>query len=647
MVKGRSAAAAAVRAINQAPTLLLPSGLCNHGEVLLVAFNCGIGIKASSDPAYQLRQSDMFLTSGKACFRLILYKLENLSWRVNPYEIEAAVALMAWSQRQPLSSLRIIGACVPEDNSFEIPSHHSLQQWECAGTAFHQLVERRLKFSSISTEYATHYNESTDSFRNIIYYPPTTPGMRDSMCGWNAVPWKKLGTPPGFTAYCARVGGFVDLTCAQELYGYFLLKFLRASDNALGETDFVKTDEGHGIRNLKVDKLIDGFIRSGLGTKDDAVRCILPIVAASDCPSPVKDAIDAVLKSVKKAIKSERCGDATSELNWLAKLLVYEADSEHVHQWCLLKTCLYRCDSWEGHAHDGQSFGRSFLKDIELVKHLRLDSETKELARGLFTRLWQMYCFINNINIQWWWDPDLARSPGDLSIARIESEFDCCFQKDDPYGALVCLPSFVRELDGELFKSLLHRKGSLWRLVVRDILSFDPELALSKLERRNTLGIACKLGSVETVRWLLGKFDMRERKRLLTQGDKKGKTPVDYAMQADQKDTIRALGPELLRYWYFDNQSWIRFDPDASRDASRAQHYLNDNFGDLLGLQNAQSETGESEDETGRTNGITVDDQEDKSAEELWQAIKGSLRPDGLPPDTHMTVDKTQLYNLT
>jgi hypothetical protein len=135
------------------------------------------------------------------------------------------------------------------------------------------------------------------------------------------------------------------------------------------------------------DKLIDGFIRSGLGNKDDAVRCILPIVAASDCPSPVKDAIDAVLKSVKKAIKSERYGDATSELNWLAKLLVYEANSEHVHQWCLLKTCLYRCDSWEGHAHDSQSFGRSFLKDIELVKHLRLDSETKELARGLFTRL--------------------------------------------------------------------------------------------------------------------------------------------------------------------------------------------------------------------------------------------------------------------
>jgi hypothetical protein len=99
------------------------------------------------------------------------------------------------------------------------------------------------------------------------------------------------------------------------LYGYFLLQILRASDKALGDSDFVKTEKGYGIRNSKVNELVDGFVGSGLGTKYDAVRCILPIVAASDCPSPVKDAIGAVLKSVKEAIKSERYGDATSELN--------------------------------------------------------------------------------------------------------------------------------------------------------------------------------------------------------------------------------------------------------------------------------------------------------------------------------------------
>jgi hypothetical protein len=167
MVKGRSAAAAAERAINQAmtllpsstlppPTLLTPSGLCNHWGLLLVPFDCGINIKASSDPAYQLRRDNMFLSSGKACFHL---KLDEPSWCVDPYEIEAAVALIAWSQSQPLSPLQIICACVPEDNRSEIPRHYcSFQQWDCAGTAFHQLVERRLDFNSISTEYATHHN---------------------------------------------------------------------------------------------------------------------------------------------------------------------------------------------------------------------------------------------------------------------------------------------------------------------------------------------------------------------------------------------------------------------------------------------------------------------------------------------------------
>lgn len=344
MVKGRSAAAAAVRAINQAIALFLPPppDIFNYGGFLLVPFSCGISIKASSDPAYQLRRSDMFLSSGKACFRLIS---DQVSWRVDLYEIEAAVALMAWSQRQPLSSLQIISACVPEDISSEIPRHYySTQKWECAGTVFHQFVKRRLDFSSMSTEYAAHHNKSADSFRNINCYPQMTPTMRGSMCGWNAVPWKRLGTLSGLTVYCAHVGRSVDLTCAQDLYGYFLLELLGASDNALGKTDFVKTEDGYGIRNSKVDKLIDSFVGSGLGTKFDAVRCILPIVAASDCPSPLKDAIGAVLKSVEEAIKSKRYGDAISELKWLSELLLYEADTEQVRQWCLLKCCLYRCD---------------------------------------------------------------------------------------------------------------------------------------------------------------------------------------------------------------------------------------------------------------------------------------------------------------
>jgi hypothetical protein len=637
MVKGRSAAAAAFSAINQAMTLLPPSTLppstlltpsdqCHHWGLLLVPFDCGINIKASSDPACQLRRDDMFLSSGKACFHL---ELDELSWRVDPYEIEAAVALMAWSQRQPLSPLQIICACVPEDNRSEIPRHYcSFQQWDCAGTAFHQLVEHRLDFKFMSTEYATHHNKSADSFRNS--YPQMTPSMRGSMRGWNAVPWKRLGIPSRLTTYCAHVGGFVDLTCAQDLYGYFLLQILRASDKALGDSDFVKTEKGYGIRNSKVNKLVDGFVESGLGTKYDAVRCILPIVAASDCPSPMKDAIGAVLKSVKEAIKSERYGDATSELNWLADLLVYESDTEHVRQWCVLKSCLYRCDLWEGHAQNGQSFGQSLLHDIVLIDFLRPDSETEKFARDLFLRLWQMFCDDNLIPINWSWALYLQRSPEPIDELYSECDFNSCLDTNDAYGALICLPSLVRELDGERFVMLLEKEESSWRLVIQYFLSFEPELIHFKYEGRDTLSLACEYGSVEIVRWLLERLTTRKLKRLLTQEDEVlCETPVHYAIKYGQKETIRALGPELLRYWY----------SECCRFPGETQRYLDDNFGDLLGSKDAQSGTWDSEDGTGRAKRTAENDPIVASREEMWIALKNSL----VPPDL-LNITTTQTH---
>lgn len=510
---------------------------------------------------------------------------------MDPYEIEAAIALMAWSQRQPLSSLQIIGACVPEDTSSKIPIYYTFRHWECAGTAFRPLVKRRLDFSSISTGYAAHHNESTDSFRKIICYPQMTPGMRGNIRGWNAVPWKRLGTPSGLTAYCAHVGGSVDLTCAQDLYGYLLLELLRASKKALGDSDFVKTEEGYGICNSKVDKLIDGFVGSDLGTKDDAVRCILPIVAAPDCPSPVKNAIGAVLKSFQEAIKSERYGDAISELNWLSELLFYEADTKQVRQWCLLKCCLYRCDSWEGHAHDGQRFEESLLKDILLIEHLRRDSETEEFARKLFLRLWKMFCDDKPkpIPIKWSWEHYLPQRL-DKNDAYFECYFDSCLVANEPYGALICLPSFVREPDGELFKMLLRKEGSPWRLVIHYFLSFEPDLIHFEYEGRVALSLACEYGSVEIVLWLRERLDMRELKRLLTEENERSlcTTSLHYAINYGHKETIRALGPELLRHWY----------SECCQVPGELQRYLNDNFGDLLGLKDAQSGTRDSEDET-------------------------------------------------
>ena len=588
MVKGCSAAAAAVRAINQAMSLLPPSGPCNEGGLLLVPFDCSISIKASSDPAYQLRWSDMFQSSGKACFHLALGDLKHPLWRVDPYEIEAAVALMAWPQRQPFSSLQIIGVCVPEVSSFGIPSHYSLRPWACAGTAFHRLFKSRLNFSSMSSECVAHYSESADSFFNTIWIPRMDPSrMRDILCGWNAVPWKRLGTPSELTAYCAHVGGIDDLTCAQDLYGYLLLQLLQASDKALGDSDFVKTEEGYGIRNSKVDKLIDGFIRSGLGTKDDAVRCILPIVAASDHPSPVKDAIGAVLKSVREAIKSERYGDARSELNWLAELLVFEADNEQVFQWCLLKTGLYRCDSWKGHAHDGQAFEGSFFKDIELIDNLRLESGIKIFARDLFMRLWQMFCWEKGIHLQRSWDRQLACLFGPNCL---ELDLGSCLKNDDFHGALICIPSFAKEPNlpsEEDFMELLSQIGhALWQLAVQQLLSFEPKL-IFRNDGADALSCACKNGSVTAVNFILGRLDMWRRKRLLIRRDTDDMTPVHYAVKGDQKDIITALGSELTQYWYSESRSAAA---DSQLDA-KERDYLKENFGNWIGSQLIERET--------------------------------------------------------
>jgi hypothetical protein len=61
---------------------------------------------------------------------------------------------------------------------------------------------------------------------------------------------------------------------------------------------------------------------------------------------------------------------------------------------------------------------------------------------------------------------------------------------------------------------------------------------------------------------------------------------------------------------------------------ARERNYLKENFGDWIGSQLIKRETLRSKHATGDTHGSESGDQEILSTEDLWQAIKESLKPE-------------------
>jgi len=138
--------------------------------------------------------------------------------------------------------------------------------------------------------------------------------------GWNTLSMSQPASKD-VAVLSSSVNGTLSQMCCQDVFTGFLRALLSTCDRPFGGSGFSRCSEGYGIENQCVKDLIDSFVQNGLGSRRDAVLCIIPVIVASKCKSPIQDAIEAALKLSSRHMLEDKTGEAVSELRWALSIL--------------------------------------------------------------------------------------------------------------------------------------------------------------------------------------------------------------------------------------------------------------------------------------------------------------------------------------
>ncbi|KAH7399625.1 hypothetical protein BKA66DRAFT_406894, partial [Pyrenochaeta sp. MPI-SDFR-AT-0127] len=268
MVEGRAGAIAAALTISTAASVILSDfdGDLNGCRTLYTKFGCALErpnaqgqyMPLGSETSNNHPSHDM----DQLFFALYRERDEDTGryqhWRADTSQVEAAIALGYWS-------------CLAQYH--HLTSHLQEEQRQ-------PFEDERLHFNNATSGFAGLWKRSPN---NYMAYTPVLKGSqmpRHSyrFFGWNAIPVKDSVFDGEHKVFISSSQNSIPMMCAQETFTSFLWALLISSENPLGESTFTTGRKGYGIENPVVNQIIDAFVENGLGSKTDAIVCIIPTV---------------------------------------------------------------------------------------------------------------------------------------------------------------------------------------------------------------------------------------------------------------------------------------------------------------------------------------------------------------------------------
>lgn len=127
--------------------------------------------------------------------------------------------------------------------------------------------------------------EKGGTYKFLNYNKPRKLVSRPKDCrrffGWHLVPGHLLYS---LTGRCSVLQvsseSPLDLMCAQELFALFLTTLMPLLGDIGGSTEIVKGVQRLYVANQTITELVRNFTASGIGSEDDALTCIVPILYA-------------------------------------------------------------------------------------------------------------------------------------------------------------------------------------------------------------------------------------------------------------------------------------------------------------------------------------------------------------------------------
>ncbi|KAF2181053.1 hypothetical protein K469DRAFT_590132 [Zopfia rhizophila CBS 207.26] len=263
MVKGRPTAIALARAISaMANRILSQIQNCPNladSNTLYFGFQCVSGPESHAGNIYFTLKREVDTDGART---------EN--WIADVAQLEAAITLWTWSMKtQHLKKQHedvIVRVVCAKTKLEENDSPAEIQLW--AGT------------------------QKLDIVKSILNLGPVR------FFGWNTVPYDFHNTDlKRMTVFSSVVKGTLLELCAQDIFAGFLKSLLSLGERILRDFSLVRSGSKQRIKNRTVNDLIDIFVSSNLGSREDAILCIIPVVVSSEYDSPTLDVISQKIRS--------------------------------------------------------------------------------------------------------------------------------------------------------------------------------------------------------------------------------------------------------------------------------------------------------------------------------------------------------------
>jgi hypothetical protein len=552
LVKGRSESRDAAQAISAAASMIIPVSR-TQGRQIYLDFSC-LSVASDSnsyDAITESRPNNLLIQLPD---NRRVGEESRSSWSVNLADIEAAISLTHYTcclhqrliyshlndlaSHQPSNVRRIIAASVGRNKEAVKKMVAHIELWaEFSNNRLDQIEYITAENVNPASGIATFW---TESFKNSETYSPilgSTTDLRSikQFCGWSAIPQGSTSSESTYVLATYKTTQSLMSLCAQEILAAFLHQLVASEDKKwLEDTKYAHKDEGIGMHNPKVTRLIDSFTENGLGSRADAMLCILLTLAGVRFTNHVPRILDDMLYSVETMVcKGTMTRDEMSALLWGKRCMALGPTEEQIWRWFLIS-------SWYCHKF---AVSPRWISDLDCVD-LKRTSTTLSTSEKRTNRI---VCLVERLNILVGTaEPVLLERDeeyGDLYVCKISD----CLQDDDPYGALILAHKVISKrgkVDLETVDELGRQHGPLWKLVTREILARRNIFSICDSEGRDAFCRACVIEDVETAK----RLSPYGRKDLPMATDNNGWSIVHHMIAGNRTMLIDLMSFGFLEY---------------------------------------------------------------------------------------------------
>ncbi|KAF2856854.1 hypothetical protein T440DRAFT_512849 [Plenodomus tracheiphilus IPT5] len=497
LVRGRPEADSAAQVISAAVSLIIsnlrnsetyPWG--NRGKqfrnYLRANFTFYLDLKCLGKVAHQGAEADGTTPEG-SCLFTITRRLDraagiNQIWAVYPAEIEAALSLTTWScldqvraatafhgghqdSTEPEHMSIVAGTNEDQDSAKDLISQLAL--WACMESYLISSSEYiHANVTDVSSRIAIFWDQSTndDGLSPPLFEPTDSPtGKSKRLFGWPTVIQALPSTSKPFVlAVLPTDQPFITL-CAQELFATFVQSMAQSTGLPFGKFHFTDKSGSVGIENEFVTKMMDLFMENKLGSRLDALFCIVPTVVAISSDLPLRSALQEMLRFAEDSFSGHNSNTAnmgssawSEVIRWGIHSVPYISDESQIWDWFLVTS--WMCIT--------QGFNYLDEELFQVCKSLKCTEELRKTIKRLTDRL-----------------------PEERERAQLNVLLADFIKRDDHDGMLLhiyLLLDKTKKLDLNVPLALIQ-KGSTWQLVIRAISKRRNIFALYDSEGRSPL----------------------------------------------------------------------------------------------------------------------------------------------------------------